>query len=302
MIRFISHQEIDKNKWDNCIENASNGFIYAFSWYLDCVAPNWNALVLNDYEAVMPLPTARKFFLVAYQPFFAQQLGIFNVQQLGTFGISDFIEAIPSEYKYINICLNENNDTGSGEYRIIKRNNFILYLHHDYEYLYKHFNEHNRRNIRKSLNNGLSIVEATTDEVVDFYVKHKGDLTNHIKQHHYISFKQVLNESKKRGLSFSLKVVNNKGETHSCATFYKFKNRVIFQIGTANEVGRESRAMFFMFNHIIEKYATQNLILDFEGSEIVTVSRFFSGFGALHMPYFRLIINNLPWPLKWLKQ
>ncbi|TAE87084.1 MAG: hypothetical protein EAY81_04625, partial [Bacteroidetes bacterium] len=107
MIKYLSHQEIDKIKWDDCIAQSNNELIYAYSWYLDIVAPGWEALVLNDYEVVMPLPTTTKYLNVIYQPFFAQQLGIFNTQNLKHFTVSDFIKAIPAKFKYINICLNE---------------------------------------------------------------------------------------------------------------------------------------------------------------------------------------------------
>ena len=30
--------EIDKAKWDHCIDNAGNGLIYAYSFYLDHMA------------------------------------------------------------------------------------------------------------------------------------------------------------------------------------------------------------------------------------------------------------------------
>ena len=59
-IKYLSHNNIDLKKWDICIQNAYNSLIYAESWYLDIVSPNWEALVYNDYEYVMPLPLKRK--------------------------------------------------------------------------------------------------------------------------------------------------------------------------------------------------------------------------------------------------
>ena len=48
-------------KWDACIEKAPNGMVYAFSYYLNSMAKNWDALVLNDYDAVMPLTWNKKY-------------------------------------------------------------------------------------------------------------------------------------------------------------------------------------------------------------------------------------------------
>ena len=45
MIQYFSHQAIDKKKWDDCIQHAFNGNIYAMSWYLDVVHHDWEALI-----------------------------------------------------------------------------------------------------------------------------------------------------------------------------------------------------------------------------------------------------------------
>ena len=55
MIHYIQHKDIDFEKWDACVANSFNRLIYGFSWYLDVVCDDWDALVLNDYEAVFPL-------------------------------------------------------------------------------------------------------------------------------------------------------------------------------------------------------------------------------------------------------
>ena len=55
LIRYVTRAELDVQLWDNCITNASNGLIYAYSFYLDTIAKQWDALVLDDYRMVMPL-------------------------------------------------------------------------------------------------------------------------------------------------------------------------------------------------------------------------------------------------------
>ena len=77
-VHYITYQQIDKSKWDNCIDTAANGLVYGYSFYLDAMAKHWDALVLDDYEAVMPLTWRKKFGIrYLYQPAFTQQLGIF---------------------------------------------------------------------------------------------------------------------------------------------------------------------------------------------------------------------------------
>ena len=78
MIRYIKRKAINISKYNHCISTASNSKIYARSEYLDTVAENWDALVFDDYKAVMPLVWKSKFGLkYVYPPCWTQQLGIF---------------------------------------------------------------------------------------------------------------------------------------------------------------------------------------------------------------------------------
>ena len=43
-----------------------NGLIYAYSFYLDTMAKHWDAFILNDYEAVMPLTWNKKYGITYY--------------------------------------------------------------------------------------------------------------------------------------------------------------------------------------------------------------------------------------------
>jgi hypothetical protein len=43
------------------------------------------------------------------------------------------------------------------------------------------------------------------------------------------------------------------------------------------------------------------MILDFEGSEIPGIARFFKSFGAEKFHYYRLKMNRLPWFIKLIK-
>jgi len=71
MIHYVKREDLEVLKYDACIENALQSRVYAFSWYLDIVADNWDVLVLNNYEAVMPVPWKQKYFIkYVTQPFF----------------------------------------------------------------------------------------------------------------------------------------------------------------------------------------------------------------------------------------
>ena len=105
--KYLTNDQIDFDKWDKCIERSYNGIVYAYSWYLDIVSDKWDALVLGDYEVVMPL-TWRKKYSITYlvQPVYSQQLGVFSTQKLNTTIVNQFLNSIPEKYKLIDIRLN----------------------------------------------------------------------------------------------------------------------------------------------------------------------------------------------------
>ena len=65
-IIFKQHKKIERAKWDRCINKAYNGIIYAYSWYLDIVCPDWDGLIVGDYDIVMPLTKFKKSELIIY--------------------------------------------------------------------------------------------------------------------------------------------------------------------------------------------------------------------------------------------
>ena len=55
MIKFLKNKEIDKQKWDNCLEKSSCAKMYVYSWYLDIISPNWGGLIEDDYASIFPI-------------------------------------------------------------------------------------------------------------------------------------------------------------------------------------------------------------------------------------------------------
>src|SRR5476649_393601 len=117
MINYIEHKNIDKKKWDACIDSSSGACIFAYSWYLDIVSENWSALVLNDYEAVFPIAAKSKYKIsYIYQPFFTRYFGVFTKNKISEKLVNEFLQAIPEKYKYLEFCLHEDNATESKEF------------------------------------------------------------------------------------------------------------------------------------------------------------------------------------------
>jgi len=98
MIKCLLHNNIDKKKYDLCVAKSVQSKVYAFSWYLEAVTEAWDVLVLNDYEAVMPLPYRKKYGICyIFQPYWIQHLGVFSKNILSDNDLKLFVDNIPKK-------------------------------------------------------------------------------------------------------------------------------------------------------------------------------------------------------------
>lgn len=296
-IQYLTRTQIDTGKWDQCIDKAANGRIYAYTVYLDTLSANWDALVLNDYEAVMPLTWNSKFGIsYLYQPFLAAQLGVF-----GNGDVPAFIQAIPAHFRYIDIYLNSGNTSSFNKDSVQLRDNYILNLHQSYENLYGAYRENIRRNIKKAKQAGCTIVkDFNVESVITLAMAqmqlHDKNVGENIER--FRKLYQSLSGAKKAktyGISLNGTIIA------SCVFFFSHKRAYYILVGN-HPNGKTIGASHALIDAFIADHAGQELLLDFEGSDIRNLAFFYSSFGATQEIYPALKINRLPFYLKWLKK
>jgi hypothetical protein len=302
LIRYLSHAEIDQAKWDLCIEQSPNGLVYGFSWYLNIASPQWEALILDDYLAVMPLTAHRKFFIwYLSQPFFTQQLGIFTKQAVSQEILQSFLQAIPAKFRFIDIQLNEQNQLLNPKIKMRKRRNYVLDLAKPYDKITKEYNTQSKRNLKKAKKYELLIQSISTSETVSFYKLHKALSTKGVKEADYQRLQQLMDKASEQQKIICKGVFDKSGELLAAGAFLAHKNRIIFLLGNGSELGKEKGAMTYLMDNIIFLFSDHRMILDFEGSEIEGIARFFRSFGAEKRNYYRYKLNRLPWILRLFK-
>lgn len=65
--------------------------------------------------------------------------------------------------------------------------------------------------------------------------------------------------------------------------------------------GKTAGASHFLIDSFIIDHAGQNLLLDFEGSDIHNLAFFYSSFGARLETYPFVKLNHLPFWMQWAK-
>ncbi len=300
-IKYIKHKDIDAEKWARCIENAENSRIYANIWHLDRTAIVWDALVYGDYKFVMPLPVRSKFgFSYVYQPLFCQQLGIFPEPQ--TLVTIEFQKALFEKFKYVDVHLNSQNhfDRKSVDFELLPRDNFLLDLKYNYKSLARNYSTNTKRNIAKAAKNNLQyIVGIRLEEYLAFK---RANLMDKFLNQNMEKLKSIIALGQYKGMGEIYGVYDTKNELCAAVYFCRWKNRIIYLNAASSEKGKMLGAMYFLVDNFVKANAERDLKLDFEGSMIPGVARFYSGFGATPETYFQLKFNRLPLPFKWLKR
>lgn len=81
MFRYVPFAKIDKNKWNGTIHYSPNGNVYGYYWYLKSVLREWDAIIENDYETVMPIITQP---LHVYQYKLLPELGPYSINEINS--------------------------------------------------------------------------------------------------------------------------------------------------------------------------------------------------------------------------
>ena len=300
-IQYFTNRTIDKVKWDDCINKADNGLIYAYSFYLDIMAKHWDALVLNDYEAVMPLTWNCKHGInYLYQPFLAAQLGVFG-NNITEKMVGNFIEVIPPSYRFIEISLNSKNVFGVPSGFSIHRSNYVLNLNKPYNILQQHYRENIRRNIKKAKQLGCTVKKNFDVEEVIILAMQQMKTQNNESADNISRFRRLYQVLQEKGMATTYGIQLNNELLASCVFFFSH-NRAYYILVGNHPNGKTIGASHFLIDAFIKGYAEKDILLDFEGSDISSLAFFYSSFGAAQEVYPSIKINRLPFYLRWLKK
>ena len=301
-ISYCKYQQIDKTKWDACISHADNGLVYAYSYYLDAMAKHWDALVLNDYEAVMPLTWNKKYSIYyLYQPPFTACLGVFG-RSLHAETMAAFLQSVPAKFKYWDIYFNPGNLFTISDFNLYQRMNYVLPLGHNYESLYNAYRDNIKRNIKKSEQFGLSIHKDVAIAAILQLAKEQAGAFTSVADDDFIRFKKLYGLLYKKEQATTYAVYTKENELMASAVFFFSHNRAYYIMVGNHPNGKTLGASHALINAFIKDHAGEDIILDFEGSDIPSLAFFYSSFGAVDEKYSAVKLNRLPGLVKWLKK
>jgi hypothetical protein len=281
-LKLINHNEIDYKKWDATLEQCHNKNIYATSVYLNKLAPNWKAIVSENWEYIMPIPFKRKF-LLPYIPSipFIQQLGIFSGLQISSLIIEQVLQILKNNFFIVDYNFNSSNNFNGGN----KSNNFLKELNKPYDSLFISFSNDLKKDLNKKTN--LQIEKNNNyKKAIDLFYQTYSDRITNLNTTNKNHLLQLCDQLHIQQNAFCYEAINHQ-ETVAIALFFLHNNRIYNIASTITPEGKKLSANHFMYNQLIKDYANKSFILDFEGSDVSGIANFYKQFGCVNEPYFQ---------------
>jgi len=301
-ILHITRDKIDLAKWNNCIDTADNGLIYAYSFYLDHMARQWDALVLDDYAAVMPLTWHKKYGITyLYQPFLTAQLGLFG-KSISAELLEAFLNTVPAKFKYWDFYLNHGNVFMLNKFSLYQRSNYVLNLHRPYEEINKGYRENIVRNIKKAEQTGCRTGKDFDEEkVITLAIQQMRSYSKESKEN-VIRFRALYKYLQQQQRAITYGIFSPKDELLASCIFFFSHNRAYYILVGNHPDGRTIGASHALIDAFIKDHAGKNMILDFEGSDIRNLAFFYNSYGATEENFAGIKLNRLPVYLRWMKK
>ena len=262
-IQRIQREDIDKIKWNSCVHFATNGNIFGYKWYIDAITKDWEALIEDDYEAVLPLIWKKNWLgkKRLYIPSLVRETGIYSSNALSEKRVASFLEAIPATYKKAKIQVDQFTLMPKNtSWTIDKLQNSVIYMNRPYEELAQQFSPQVQADLDRARTADSRPAGSLKPEmIVDFY---KEEDPNYTKEHYY-AYLRIFYNLLHRGWGFPSGVVDTTGKLLAVNFFVFSHGRMLSFLPVVSKKGKELGALSFLMNLIFHTNANKQLLLDF---------------------------------------
>jgi hypothetical protein len=296
--RHLTRKEIEPSKWDACVEGSGLGIAFGYSHYLDIMADDWEGLVAGDYEAVLPLPTRRKFGIrYAYPPRFMGPHPVYAATACKPH-TAEIIRTVGRLFPFSDIQIVASAVETDLPHTV--RRNHMLSLHDTYETLRSGYRPTCRNLLSKATGEGITVQKGEDPDEAIRRAARDGMMKG-CSPADLARFRILCRELVKRGNCFTLTASSRTGEPLSMAVFFTTERRLHYMASWTGDPGRRTGASRLVLDSVVKENAGTGKILDFVGSDIPGIASFFEGFGAVVSDYLLIRQNRLPTWMRWMK-
>jgi Acetyltransferase (GNAT) domain len=291
-LHFVRHP--DRAAWAALHAATPQATVYTTAWWLDLVTGGrWGAVVepsaTGGYTAALPVPYRRRWRGLGpsefYQPFFTQQLGVLSLAEEAP-EAGPFLAALPDGVRTYGQLHYANRLTAAPGFQMTERLTHHLDLQAAYPALAARFHQNHRRNLKKAAALTFTQEVGAASAVVELFRQTKGAELPEVKPRHYALLLQLTEALAARGqLMVWVGRSVPDGPLLAGGLFAHDAHQLIYLLGGVSELGRAQGAMHGVVDALLRHEAGSGRLLDFEGSMVPSVARFYAGFGAQPIAY-----------------
>ena len=313
--KLILAKDINIAKWDELVEESKQGQIYHLFHYIDTLCSgSWQAVVLENqdkYLGAFPFFLKKKMGLRYFiHPPFCQYWGVMlRNEKVGHQKYYDeskkllklILEAIPVNIKYMLAYFSPYLDYPLplewAGWSLSPNYTYQVKLDRNLDTILASFASHTRREIKKADKNEIKVVkEKGADTAMTIFRNEKPHLVNSKNDQYLVNLNKVVHTLGVDS-AFSLNAMYGK-EAVASIVYFKYKKMLIYFFGTVKATHKNSGAMSAIIWESIKMHHEVCNILDFDGSMIEDIERYFRGFDAEPVMYLQAEKSFLP---RWIR-
>ncbi|MBD0400649.1 GNAT family N-acetyltransferase [Flammeovirga sp. EKP202] len=255
-VELIKRNKLDTDLWDECINTSPQSLLFAHSWYLDIVAPDWWGVVVqehNKYVWVMPFPVYQKAHrLFIKMPLFTPELGYFSTLEQPERFLKEAITLIqnhiPYCIEYIGNSNGEYPDFHSGE-------DLSIHLSEGYDTIFSSFSKSKKKNIRQSIKRNQ---EVQLDQNIDGFLQlfnqftlPKIGVTDNREINAFL--RKILPALVKRKKVRIYSIYDQKNQIEASSIFIHHHSRWQYFLNTADPKKKKQHGRLLIFNQFLQE-------------------------------------------------
>lgn len=286
-MRFLKSNELNKKKWD---ELSHNSTYYSKSYFLDAVAKNWGAYVDSDYSKGFAL--VYNEFLgvkIIYPVFLGRGIEFLNLSQTE---INDAIIQVKQEFKIGDL----NSEFELKSLRNPSKKKYQIYSQ-------KHnYNTQSKRMLKKVQGLGFKIKDAPFEQILPIIYTELKEKVKELTPENFIRLKNTIENFSNENKLLSIGIFDEQNKLEGGLFFYNDNERITYITGASKFEARKIGGMYLAMDYVIQLALKEEKTVDFGGSNMESVRRFYCSLGGEDHIYFSYNWDNSPFWFKILRK
>lgn len=266
--KIVHCSEIDSFKWNSRIESQKSEIYNEYHYLSACTLDNWYGFVWGDYDCVLPFYQKKKWGIIPYvcMPPFCQK---FDNRNLTEQMFQEVLGYFKKNFWLVDYQVSEAFKLdGFGE-----RKNYILKRDvANYDEIALNYSSLLKKNLAKAKLSVIKLDDWT--EILAFLAKND-TFGSQITQKQYKAFERLIANSQIKLLRSGI-AIEGKLEAILIAPLYQNHAYLLFPF--SSKAAKKAQAMSVLIDELIQDNQIQSI--NFEGSSIDSIARFYEQFGA----------------------